>query len=81
MELHNIHKVESTIHGVKITLNNGVVLDISSNKNYFHLHFSGVKVPIYTSQAHYDQNQKVLETTNNLEIGYKHEDYRTGENS
>ena len=39
---HSIVKTESTPDGVTITLANGVVVCLSSNDGYVHLHFSGI---------------------------------------
>lgn len=73
MELHNIFKVESTIHGVKITLVSGVVLDISSYRGYFYFNFNGTKLPIKvsTSRLEPDFNKDILQVGNLMDIEYK----------
>lgn len=45
-KIPQIIKVESTQSNVKITLDNGVVLDVYSNHDYLHFSLSGVNLPL-----------------------------------
>jgi len=49
---HAIVKTEVTGDNIRVTLANGVTFDVSSNKGYLHLHFSGTKDHIVATPCH-----------------------------
>lgn len=62
-----IAKVEVTSHQVCITLENGVVLDVSSNDTYFHFSLGRVELPVHI--GHYPFSGH--ETNNTFDCMYR----------
>jgi hypothetical protein len=58
---HEVVKVETTLYGVKLTLNNGVQCDISSNPNELHASFS------FADHV----EAKEIHASNNITIAYQ----------
>lgn len=64
---YKIIETTSTQYGVRIKLENGVVLDISSNSGYFYFSLGRVKLPLIIGHC----NCKTMETNNTFECIYE----------
>lgn len=68
---HTIVKTEVINSGVTVTLANGVTVYLNSNKDYFHLSFSGTELPMKATAFAHDDNVPSLEIANYVDIVYK----------
>jgi hypothetical protein len=71
---HDIHTAEFCRNSATLKLENGVVLQVCSNRGYVHVHFSGIgdSQVVASPCPHLDQDPKnELPVANNINLFYR----------